>query len=168
MLTYFLITWVVAFFALCIPLLFITAKEKEEMKKTKEENFQEFQKKFSREYYEEFEKHKDEYYKAYGEHLNEYEKLTKKREDILFRTGWLNMIFLFILPYVIYFKVKNSYYIISLVYFIILILFIGLAIIAFGAAMGGVGPSNSMKSIYNLIDLIFVGPGELVVKLAVK
>jgi hypothetical protein len=30
MLSYFLITWVVAFFALCLPLLFITAKEKEE------------------------------------------------------------------------------------------------------------------------------------------
>ena len=30
MLTYFLITWVVAFFAFCLPLLFITEKEKEE------------------------------------------------------------------------------------------------------------------------------------------
>ena len=32
MLTYFLITWVVAFFVLCIPLLFITKKEKEDEK----------------------------------------------------------------------------------------------------------------------------------------
>jgi len=34
MLSYFLITWVVAFFVLCLPLLFITEKEKEEERKS--------------------------------------------------------------------------------------------------------------------------------------
>ena len=33
MLSYFLITWVVAFFVLCLPLLFITTKDKEEEKR---------------------------------------------------------------------------------------------------------------------------------------
>jgi len=168
MLTYFLITWVVAFFALCLPLLFITAKEKEAMRKTNDEIYKEFEKKIPDEYYKAFEKHKNEYNKILEEHYNEYKKLTKKREDILFRTGRLNMIFLFILPYVIYFKVENSYYIIFLVYFIIIILSIGWAILLLTKAMGGVGPSNLDKLINNLHTLIFVGPGKFVVNLAIK
>jgi preprotein translocase subunit SecG len=171
MLTYFLITWVVAFFALCLPLLFITEKEKEAMRKTKDEIWYEGQKKIPDEYNKEYEKYKEEYHKIISEHYIEYSKLIKKREDILFRTSMLNFIFLFILPYVIYFKVENSYYIISLLYFIIIILFIGMVLIALGGAtMGGGGgePSYFDKLIYNLFTLIFYGPGKFVLNLAVK
>ena len=183
MLSYFLITWVVAFFVLCLPILFITEKEKKTMNRTYSDIFWEFAKKFdqevlfpsnnkifkdSNEYIKTFEKHSNEYNKALEEHMNEYKKLTKKREDILFRTSRLNMIFLFILPYIIFFEVKNSYYIISLVYLIFIIFFIIIIPLTFlAAAFGGAGSSNS-RFILNLLYLIFYGPGEFVVNLAVK
>jgi hypothetical protein len=162
MLSYFLITWVVAFFAFCLPLLFITAKEKEAMRKTYDESIDELIKKYSRQVV--FDSNNT----VFEEHKNEYNKLTKKREDILFRTAILNTIFLFILPYVIFFEIKNSYYIISLIYFIFIIFFMRWVILGFGQVMGGLGPSDSDKLINNLIDQFFYGPGKFVVNLAVK
>ena len=155
MLSYFLITWVVAFFVLCLPLLFMTDKEKEAMRKTKEEISEEFQKKISL-------SNDEEYYKVLDEHYKEYEKLTKKREDVVFRTTILNTIFLIILPYVIFFEFKNSYYIISLVHLIFFIYL--LSSIKLSPGVGDHVTSDSDK----FLELIFVGPGKFVVNLAVK
>ena len=169
MLKYFFITWVVAFFVFCLPLLFITTKEKEAMSKIEGKNSKEYRKKVLSE-------------KDLLNDYEEYNKLSKKRSDILFRTGMLNTIFLIILPYVIAFdfNISFSFYIISLVYLIIPLFFVVLFNFPgffFGSKTGdfgdfflipGVVGSMILVSIYNSLREFIYGPGEYLVNLAIK
>jgi hypothetical protein len=173
MLTYFLITWVVAFFVFCIPLLFITAKEKEVMKKTESENWEEFRKKklskkdlLSMSDFEEFDK--------------EYKRLTRKRKYTLFLTSMLNIIFLIMLHYVIAVDFNISFYNIAMVYSIIFLLAFVPPIVSsfFINSNQNFFNSNPVNFAYiGMIILFFItnslknfisGPGEYLVNLAIK
>jgi len=166
MLTYFLITWVVAFFVLCLPLLFITAKEKEEMNKTESDSWEEFRKK-------KLSKKDWLSMNDYEEHRNEYNKLTRKRKYTLFLTSMLNIIFLIMLHYVIAVDFNISFYNIALVYSIIFLLVVVPPIVssfffnsnpAFFSFIGMI----ILVSITNSLREFIYGPGEYLVNLAIK
>jgi len=118
MLTYFLITWVVAFFALCIPLLFIT-KDSETIEKIYDETY----KTNSQGFVETTKPLSEEYYKL----RNKVSSITK---IVVLLTGFLNLIFLISLPYIIdvdfNFPFHYNTYIICLIIIILLYIILNL------------------------------------------
>ena len=90
MLSYFLITWVVAFFVFCIPLFFNTTKEKETIKKLYNESY----KTNSEGFIETIKPLSEEYYKL-------SRKVDGIKYSVVLLTGFLNLIFLIMLPYII-------------------------------------------------------------------
>ena len=110
MLTYFFIIWIVSFFALCSPLLFITADDKKIYKNRYDTPIDEMN--FS------LQNKKD----------NIVQTIDNKKNSVTLSTGVLNIIFLLILPYIICATLDFSFFSIVFIYIIIIIIISGLRI----------------------------------------
>jgi hypothetical protein len=151
MLSYFLITWVVAFFVLCLPLLFITEKEKKAYRYQNwnipkdERNFERI---FSLE--------------------NEKSKIIEKKNSVVESTGLLNVIFLLILPYIICATLDFSFFQILFTYIIIIIGIIGLYILLkFGILFRYFHPKSFFDVYFAVLSSPFL-PAYYLTKLVLK
>ena len=146
MLTYFFIIWIVLFFALCSPLLFITDKEKKAYR------------------YQSWKTPKDERNFNLD---NEKSAIDNKLNSVVGSTGLLNAIFLLILPYIICATLDFSFFQIFFTYIIIIIGIIGLFIIL----ISGFGNSKMFGFLPRLSILFFslpFLPGYLLTKLVLR
>ena len=145
MLIKFLIIWILSFFVLCLPLLFITAKEKEEEKK---------------------------YKRTYLFIIASPISLNPKVNFVLNYTYILNLLCLLILPLIIGFSFNFTFLKIFLLYLIYLIIIMLIATLLVYRYSNRIKKSkiDFQEVIFYTIFLIFMGPaipgntlGELVV-----
>jgi hypothetical protein len=135
MLTKFLIIWILSFFVLCLPLLFITEKEKEEERK---------------------------YKRSYLFIMASPITMNKKVNFVLNYTYILNLLCLIILPLIIGFSFNFTFLKIFLLYIIYLIII--MLIVTLFAFLNGINEKTKSKIVFHdiifyTIILILFGPG---------